>query len=174
MKKRRVICVSALLVLILVLTASISVGTSIPNQNIHDGKTSPWGASYIEVYTQEKYGPKDNPQYRPLGNVSLTLWGCAIFFWPYHLLNFLKWRRQGELPQSWSDGPTTNQGYWVIPSVYIANYRLFAYKEGYVDLHNNWGVFIQMNGNPGSATCTLTAKGSVWDIKTVFSDLATG
>jgi hypothetical protein len=162
-KIRKVSCASVLISFTLVLVTSISTGAVIPDQNMHNGQTSPWGSLWIDVYTQEKYGPKDNPQYRPLGNVYLTLWGCGIFIWPISLLSFLKWRHDGEVPPSWSDGPTTNEGYWVIPHIYLGVYRLFASKEGYVDLHYKWGVVIKMNGNPGSATCTLTAKGSAWD-----------
>jgi hypothetical protein len=155
---------SILLALTLVSIACTSVGTAIPDHVIHSKQlTSPWGSSWIEVYVQEKYGPNDNPEYRPLGNVSLMLWGCAIFFWPYHLLHFLKWRHDGEVPSSGSYGPTTDQGYFVIPHVYLGNYRLFVHKDGYIDLNYKWGVFVAMDGTPGSATCTLTAKGSAWD-----------
>jgi hypothetical protein len=153
-----------LLALTLVSVTCASVGTAIPDHAMHPNQlTTPWGSSWIVVYAQEKYGPKDNPDYRPLGNVTLMLWGCAFFFWPVQLLSFLKWRHDGEVPSSGSHGPTTDEGYFVIPHVYLGNYRLFAHKDGYVDLHYKWGVFVAMDGTPGSATCMLTAKGSPWD-----------
>jgi hypothetical protein len=166
---RKITYASILLVLLLMSVACVSSGTTTPNHagNISvqkEKQTSPWGSSWIDVYVQEKYGPKDNPQYRPLGNVSLTLWGCNRFTGlPTPLFHFLKWRHDGEFYPPWFEGTTTDQGYFVIPSVYMGCYRLFAFKDGYVDLHYKWGVVIAMDGTPGSATCTLTAKGSAWD-----------
>ena len=79
------------------------------------------------------------------------------------MLSFLKWRHDGEIPPQWFDGISTDQGKFVIPHVYEGNYRLFGYKEGYIDLHYKWGISISMDGTPGSATVTLIAKGSIFD-----------
>ena len=155
---------SVLLVLALVLTTSATAGAT-PNHAVQPKQqTSPYGSSWINVTTMEKYGTKNHPQYQPLGNVSLTLWGGSPFFGlPYPMLSFLKWRHDGEIPPQWFDGISTDQGKFVIPHVYEGNSCLFGYKEGYIDLHYKWGVSISMDGTCGFATVTLTAKGSAWD-----------
>ena len=161
---RKVSYVSVMLVFTLVMVTSATAGAT-PNHAVQPKQqTSPYGSSWINVTAKEKYGTKDHPQYRPLGNVTLTLWTCnPIVGLPSPLLQFLKWRRQDEASKSGSFGPTNDEGKFVITSVYIGSYRLFAHKDGYVDLHSRWGVSVGMDGNPGSATVTLTAKGSAWD-----------
>jgi hypothetical protein len=81
------------------------------------------------------------------------------------LIDFLRWRNDEGPPPSWFTGSTDENGYLVIPHVYLGNYRLFASKEGFVDISSkrHWGVLISMGGAPNEATCTLTAEGGPWD-----------
>jgi hypothetical protein len=152
---------SVLLVTLVLLTGSVGATIHSYSEN-HNRKSSPWGASWIDVYAQEKYGTKDHPQYRPLGNVTLTLWNDGFLGLPRPLLKFLIWRQAGETTPVWFVGITNVQGQQVIPSIYEGSYSLFGYKDGYVDLHYKWGVSVSMDGTPGSATITLTAKGNIW------------
>jgi hypothetical protein len=135
--------------------------SAVDAQSNNEKVPNPYGFSFIDVYTQEKYGTKDDPQYRPLPNVSLVLWTCGWFIGlPVDLIDFLRWRTDEGPPPSWFTGSTDENGYLVIPHVYLGNYRLFASKEGFVDISSkrHWGILIWMGGAPNGATCTLTAE----------------
>lgn len=185
MKERRTMkkaVIVSLLIIFMLVSASCASATfmnieklnqkqlSVDNTQSNNEKVSnPYGFSWIEVNVTEKYGTIDNPQYRSLPDVNLTLWACGLFIglplkWIYYTL----WvHGRVDLPTSWptQKGITDENGYCIIPHVYLGLYRLFACKDGFVDISSGLKgyVKIEMGGSWNNAYFTLTEEGGPWD-----------